>query len=473
MAEKGILVTDAATGESVALRDAVLNDNDGNPRVIQLTDRVGRRTSFDVTSATRTVTVTSGTRGDTFDLSSLDSEVASTALTMGDSDSVAVAVQFTEADDDSKIIVTPIIYDDNDTIISLLEPKSFNMIHDATSSGTFSTSSAAVWTLSGATNAAEYSTITGIGTMSGLMMKPDGTKLIWSDSGFGKLKQGTLSTPYLISSYGSETEITESNYYFQFNINPDGDKMLALDSGGTDTIILYNLSSAWDVTTAVESATTGTLQASTPTGFSVSQDGLHLYVQEGYYIDYYTMSSAWDPSTISFVARTNTYSSWTTQTFNYGKINNDGSKYFMMDKTNGVIKQLNFSTPYDPSTYTVDGTQINFTSAVEGNPKMMEVAGDGETIYFYGADAKTIHKYDVTPTAGTSYMVTPLQTWNSLGSKKIGFHIYHDSTNAVATTVNVFASLLTSSDEGYKVLEKSTSGDAGSFAVNMRYGIGS
>jgi len=50
--------------------------------------------------------------------------------------------------------------------------------------------------------------------------------------------------------------------------------------------------------------------------------------------------------------------------------------------------------------------------------------------------------------------------------------VYHDSTEHSEITIDLYASVLTKSDVGYKILDKSTSGDAGSFAINMRYGIG-
>lgn len=128
MAEKGTLVADAATGESIATRDAVWTDNDANPRVIQIVDRASRPGGFNLSVPIRTNT----TGFDTFDFSSgLPAGISNNLITIGDATSINVCVihNFTAG----KIILTPIIVEasavGNDPI-GLLEPKLFGAVSE-------------------------------------------------------------------------------------------------------------------------------------------------------------------------------------------------------------------------------------------------------------------------------------------------------------------------------------------------------
>ena len=74
--------------------------------------------------------------------------------------------------------------------------------------------------------------------------------------------------------------------------------------GVNDTVYEYNLSPAWDVTTAsyLQSFSV-TSQENTPTGLSFSSSGSKMYVigTSGDDVNEYDLSTAWDISTASFV----------------------------------------------------------------------------------------------------------------------------------------------------------------------------
>jgi len=473
MAEKGIIVSDAESGESVACRDAVQKDNDSNARIIQLVDSSGRKSGLDLTTPTRSLDISVTERGDSMDLAGISSTLLSTAVTLGDADSVAVAVQFTGNEVDSKIIVTPVIFDDNDSIISILEPKSFNMVFDSDNNELLRYTPKTIWDIDGAESNHVESTFS-IGELGGMQLTPDGTRLIWSDSSLSKWNQGTLSTPYDITTYGNQTQIDNSADDEMFRINPAGTVMLVFDASVYPSVVKhFDLSTPWDITTAVQDVTKETEVDGGVTGFSVSDNGLHLYIMEGFHMFYYTMSSAWDITTITYEGHTSYYSLLDGNEWTYMdcKINNDGTKLVVVNQTELEIDQFSFSTPYDPTTASLDSSIVYFGSSIENNPKRIEVASDGRVILFSGYDDDyRIHSYDLVQDTPPSIILTPMQTWNSLGALKVGFHIFHDSATKKAVSVDLFAAAISKETPGYNILEKSTSGEPGSFPSVFQYG---
>lgn len=122
MAEKGILVEDAASGESVAARDASETDNDGNARIVQLTDQATRKNTMVKSSPLRSLI----TASDSFDLSTIPTDIINNAITVGDAASICVAVTYQAQGADHGVYITPIVIEStSDIAIALLEPKKF------------------------------------------------------------------------------------------------------------------------------------------------------------------------------------------------------------------------------------------------------------------------------------------------------------------------------------------------------------
>lgn len=121
MAEKGIIVADQETGESVAARDAAENDSDGNSRIVQLVDQATRKNTMAVASPLRTAE-----SSDSFDMSTVPSGIANNALDIGDAAAVCVAVTYEDDGTGDGVYVTPIVLEASaDNAIGVLEPKKF------------------------------------------------------------------------------------------------------------------------------------------------------------------------------------------------------------------------------------------------------------------------------------------------------------------------------------------------------------
>jgi len=124
MAEKGVVVEDAASGESVACYDAVEQDNDSNARIIQIMDRTQRKHGFDI--ATEAGLVRNGvTTSDTVNLTPVPAAIISSALAVGDKTTLVATVRYKSENNSTEVTITPIVLDDDDTVIGILTPKVF------------------------------------------------------------------------------------------------------------------------------------------------------------------------------------------------------------------------------------------------------------------------------------------------------------------------------------------------------------
>ena len=132
MAEKGIVVSDASSGESVACRDAYEQDDQSNSRIVQLVDIANRHMDITYASPFRTINLGSSNYGDitnsnpTFD--SLNSSITE-SLTVGDGNLLIVGATVKLRDDfvivgnKYGINIFPVILDSSDAVIGVLNPK--------------------------------------------------------------------------------------------------------------------------------------------------------------------------------------------------------------------------------------------------------------------------------------------------------------------------------------------------------------
>lgn len=147
MADKGIIVEDAASGESVACVDARNNDDDGNPRVIQLASNVTSPGSlFDLSSDAPTRFLNfSGGKGDDYDVTTLNVS-NSGMIDIADAEAVVVqpALQLPDTPESQMIMIgmTPLLINNHNGVtmefagalpVSIIRPLSMqSMLLDQT-----------------------------------------------------------------------------------------------------------------------------------------------------------------------------------------------------------------------------------------------------------------------------------------------------------------------------------------------------
>jgi hypothetical protein len=118
MAEKGIVVKDAASGESVACRDAVVQDNDANDRIVQLIDKAARPVVYQRTTAIRAnVSV-----DDPADIDPLPAGISSNLVDVSDAEGIAVWATVSlgsTASGTLEVVVTPVVVSDDATPVAV------------------------------------------------------------------------------------------------------------------------------------------------------------------------------------------------------------------------------------------------------------------------------------------------------------------------------------------------------------------
>jgi len=141
---------------------------------------------------------------------------------------------------------------------------------------------------------------------SGIFFKPDGTKMYVCGSSGDDVNEYNLSTAWDISTASflqlfsvSAQELTPSGVFFK----PDGTKMYIVGQSGDD-VNEYNLSTAWDISTASYLQNFSVVgQDTSPSGIFFKPDGTKMYIVgfTGQGVNEYNLSTAWDVSTASFV----------------------------------------------------------------------------------------------------------------------------------------------------------------------------
>jgi len=128
MAEKGILVADASSGESIACRDGYENDDDSNARIVQLVDQSQRQhdISWGSGGTPPVREFYSSDSSDGTDLSTTPADILNNALTCGDKTTLVISAKYAVASDAEIITVTPIVIGANDYALGFLTPKTIS-----------------------------------------------------------------------------------------------------------------------------------------------------------------------------------------------------------------------------------------------------------------------------------------------------------------------------------------------------------
>ena len=283
----------------------------------------------------------------------------------------------------------------------------------ATGDGTFTNSSAIVtpYKLSNLSYDSKSYNATGeFAFAEGIAFKSDGTKMYLT--GFNtasdqntnqQIRQYSLSTAYDIST------ATYDNIYLNtsgqntrqrdLRFKPDG-TVLYMVGSTPDGIWQYNLSTAWDLSTASYANKTinvGT-QDTNPSALALSPDGTKVYIG-GYSsktLYQYNLSTAWDLSTASY--SNNSFA--TTNDFNYShsslELNSDASRLFIGRDGYEIAE---FSLPIDGNvsnisyiaTYDVRNTTV-------GNKNIggMAFANNGAKFYIFGNNDMGAYQFSST-----------------------------------------------------------------------------
>jgi sugar lactone lactonase YvrE len=245
--------------------------------------------------------------------------------------------------------------------------------------------------------------------------KPDGTKMYMVSISTHTVYEYNLSTAWDVSTsvYSTNSkdisgqETASSGLFFK----TDGTKMYLCGKSGDD-VNEYNLSTAWDVSTASYSQSFSVSgQETNPSGLFFRADGLKMYVAgaTGDDVNEYTLSTAWDVSTASYV-QTFGFSS---QDTDVGGIffKPDGLKMFHLGDQNNNAYEYTLTTAWDVSTASY--TQSFSVATEEIYPKAISFKSDGSKMFVFGEQGNDVSEYDIGSVGYTTSTTWANSTTNS------------------------------------------------------------
>ena len=245
--------------------------------------------------------------------------------------------------------------------------------------------------------------------MRSLSFKSDGTKMYLSPNGT-IVYQYSLSTAWDVStaSYDSVSFNTNSQDLDNLHtiFSPDGTKMY-VNGGSNDRVNQYNLSTAWDLSTASYASKFFSYSSQTTAayGLMINGDGTKMYVMADQAIYQYSLSTAYDASTATYDSVSLSLQNSGTRG---GTFKSDGSVMYVAQYNTGGVDVYNLTTAYDLSTATYD-SYFN-TNANVGTEIDVEFSSDGTKMYVVDFGTGVVYQY----TSGsiiTAYVTTP--TWTN------------------------------------------------------------
>lgn len=232
---------------------------------------------------------------------------------------------------------------------------------------------------------------------------PDGTKLYVVGNVLDTIIRYDLSTAWDLSTASRTTIRTMTQFGYGAETSP---LAVFIDSTGTklyfggqttDKVYQFTLSTAWDITTASYVGQV-TISTNTPgiTGMHMSADGTKMYTISGQSVVVYNLSTPWTVSTATFSSyfmTRNVVRSLFGLTFKP-----DGTRCFILDASTLWLSQHNLSTPWDITTATpVDptGAQDFYLRNQDTAATRVAFKPDGTRFYMLGATNDTVYRYDM------------------------------------------------------------------------------
>lgn len=230
----------------------------------------------------------------------------------------------------------------------------------------------------------------------GLFFKPDGTKMYIIGSTGDDVNEYNLSTAWNLSTatYVQNFSVAAQETFPQdLFFKPDGTKMYILGGSGLD-VGEYNLSTAWDISTAVFLQFFSiSAQDTVPTGLYFRNDGLKMYVvgDIGNNINEYTLSTAWDVSTAVFLQLFSVGSQETTPQSVFFKP--DGTKMYVVGSAGDDVNEYNLSVAWSISTasFVRNFSVLGQTT----DPSGIFFKDDGLKMYVISTTSDAIWEYDL------------------------------------------------------------------------------
>jgi len=254
------------------------------------------------------------------------------------------------------------------------------------------------WDVYTASYVQSYSVATQEASPEDVFFKSDGTKMYVLGGDGVDVSEYTLSTAWDIStaSYNQNFSVSAQEGEPQgFFFKPDGTKMYVTGRTGDD-VNEYNLSTAWDVSTASYNQNFSvSSQHTAPTGVFFKPDGAKMYVTGTLQdtVSEYTLSTAWDISTASHAQSLDIINEEASPQGVFFKP--DGAKMYVVGTISDGVLEYSLGTAWDVSTASWDEPASSFLSVKtqDGTPRGVFFKPDGTKMYFVGATQDRVNEY--------------------------------------------------------------------------------
>lgn len=293
----------------------------------------------------------------------------------------------------------------------------------------------------------------------------DGTRMyicFWTGSStiYQPVEQYNLSTAWDVSTavpkvkkfYVGSQEANPTGVY----VKPDGTKMYVVGTAGDD-INEYNLSTAYDVSTAAYNQNFSvSAQETTPSGVEFKPDGTKMYVvgTTGDDINEYNLTTAWDISTASY--NQNFSVSGQESSPSSVRFKSDGTKMFVCGSSGDDVNEYNLSTAWDVST----ASYVQNFATGETNQIGLAFSDDGTKMYTCGYTLDYIKEWDL-DTAWSLTTVTLNQDSGDLYINPGGLHLVGDNKlYIVGITYDQVVGYTLNTDKDIRSIDGIIQGDA-------------
>ena len=237
-------------------------------------------------------------------------------------------------------------------------------------------------------------------------LNTDGTKMFvigWSGDDVNEYTLGTAFDVSTASYRATKAVGTQDNQPWSVEFKPDGTKMYMV-GGQNNTVYQYDLTTAFDVTTASYASKSFSVITQAPNARSLTfkPDGTKMYILDnaGDDIYQYSLSTAWDVSTASYDSVSFNV---TSQAGNpYGiTFNGDGTELFLANYSDNSVYKYQLTTAYDISTSSYSSVSFDLSSQTT-TPTDIFFGNNGQKMYINSAGDDTIYQYST----GSVYTIT-------------------------------------------------------------------
>ena len=321
------------------------------------------------------------------------------------------------------------------------------------------------WNVSTAVFSSSIGGLAGMADTQDMWFKPDGTKFWTVDNANKIVDSYSMSSAWLVNTSTADgVTFTMSGLLDGIGLafNNDGTKMYGGDT--SSQMIEYNLSSAWDVSSAVQS-TSITLTPYDINGIYFKSDGLRMYKGSAgsQIITEYFLDIPWLINTSHFVADLGTLG----YTARAPRFDTSGERLYWVDATNDKILQfqgndtfptVTLNSPVN-NTQSVNGTWV-FNCSAKNDNIIQNISLYIDGVFNYTVTDGVTNDTNLTKTLNLGVGNPRIYTWNCLAYDNSGYYDW-----GITRTLTLNYTLENSQTYNTPVIEKSSQ----TFAINITY----